>query len=418
MKPPAIAAILTLTEVQAKSPRKPDTLQRKIQLNESGSDLSTDDIPIFELTAVPAEPQEKVFLPQLVWAEVNILALPFAVLDEREARSSSGHEIIRFDKSNGKQVVWLWRVWPDPKVGMPTMATMRVLFALMDMAEEIRKLQGKYPQKLEFSLSDLCRRVGFQADGRHRAMLKRHIEILMSTQCKSKGAFKDKNRNGLILDTFSYIRSAAFVGDLDETGKPLETNFVIFDDPVRLNLESRYIKQLDVGFMRCIGSSIGQLLYTKLSHLLHEAHQKGYDYVEVDYQWLAERMGIKIYDQVWQAKKQLKQAISELVREHYIKQPTWDRWTIRFEANVRHEFGERLPRQERKKAAKKARTVAKLQAYNPPRIEPNNAPRDPLLPLCMLYVSQGWKLAEPQAKRHGIKEEDLRVECITRGLLD
>ena len=391
-------------------------MQRKIEKNRSGSDLSTDDIPIFELTVAPALEQEQLSLPQLVWAEVNILALPFAVLDEREARSSSGHEIIKFDKSNGKQVVWLWRVWPDPKVGMPTMATVRVLFALMDMAEEIRKLQGKYPQRLEFSLSDLCRRVSFTADGRHRAMLKRHIEILVSTRCKSKGAFKDKNRNGLILDTFSYIRSAAFVGDQDENGKPIERNFVVFDDPVRLNLESRYIKQLDVAFMRCIGSSIGQLLYTKLSHLLHEAHQKGYDYVDVEYHWLAERMGIKIYDQVWQAKKQLKQAISELVREHYIKEPTWDRWTIRFEANVRHEFGERLPRQERKKAVRKAQRTAQPQAYQSLRAEANNAPRDPLLPLCMLYASQGWKLAEPQAKRHGITEEDLRAECIARGL--
>lgn len=393
-------------------------MQRKIQQIQSDSaDLSTDDIPIFELTAVQAESQKSLVSPQLVWAEVNMLALPFAVLDEREARSSPGHEIIKFDKSNGKQIVWLWRVWPDPKVGMPTMATVRVLFALMDMAEETRKVHGKYPQKLEFSLSDLCRRVGFDVDGRHRAMVKRHIEILVSTRCKSKGAFKDKNRNGLILDTFSYIRSAAFIGDLDKNRKVVETNFVVFDDPVRINLENRYIKQLDVAFMRSIGSSIGQLLYTKLSHLFHDAQQKGYDHVDVEYQWLAERMGINIYEHVWEAKKQLKQAISELVREHYIKQPSWDGWTIRFEPNVRHEFGERLPRRERKKAAQQTCTTAQATQSEPP-VKELSTPRDPLLPLCMLYLSQGWKLAEPQAKRRNITEQQLRLECVTRSLLD
>ena len=391
-------------------------LRRKIEKNQSGSDLSTDDIPIFELTLAPALEQEQPSLPQLVWAEVNILALPFAVLDEREARSSSGHEIIKFDKSNGKQIVWLWRVWPDPKVGMPTMATLRVLFALMDIGEETRKIQGTHPKKVEFSLSDLCRRVGFKADGRHRAMIKRHIEILLSTQCKSKGAFKDKNKNGLILDTFRYIRQAAFAGEYDELGNTIEKNFVVFDDPVRLNLETKYIKQIDVAFMRRIGSSIGQLLYTKLSHLLHEAEKRGYDYVDVEYHWLAERMGIKVYGLIWEAKKQLKQAISELVREHYIKEPQWDGWNIRFYANVRHEFGERLPRQERKRAARKASGKRARAIAQPPPAVTEKTPIDPLWPVCSLYSSGGWALAEPHARRHRMTEDTLRTETISRDL--
>lgn len=166
---------------------------RKPENSREHSDLSIQDIPIYE-SAVPE-------YSQLVWAEVNILALPFAVLDEREAKTSSGHEIIKFDKYNEKQVIWLWRVWPDPKVGMPTMSTMRVLFALMELAEEAR-----YPYRLEFSLGEVCKRVGFKVDGRHRAMVRNHIEILASTQCKSKGAFKDKRRTDYLS-----IRSSTFV---------------------------------------------------------------------------------------------------------------------------------------------------------------------------------------------------------------
>lgn len=420
MKHSTIAAILILTGVEAKSPRKQHTLQREIELNASGADLSTDDIPIFELTAVPTELQEKALLPQLVWTEVNILALPFAVLDEREARTSNGHELIKFDKTNGKHIVWLWRVWPDPNVGMPTMATLRVLFALMDLADEARKLLGHQPYRIEFSLSDLCKRIGFTADGRHRAMVKRHIEILLSTQCKSKGAFKDKDRNGLYLDTFRYIRQAGFVGDIGEDGKPLEKSFVVFDDPIRMNLEAKYIKQIDVALMRTVKSPIGQLLYTKVSHWLHEAQKRGYDYVDVSYTHVAERMGIKVYDQLFRAKAQLKQAFSELVDLHYIKQPIWNGWTIRFEPGVRYEFGEKAPRQERKKAAKKAGSCKSKQACRPPlriSLSADDLPRDPLLPLCSLYASQGWKLAEAQAKRHNLTDQQLRAECIKRGLL-
>jgi len=135
---------------------------------------------------------------------------------------------------------------------------------------------------------------------------------------------------------------------------PSEKNYVVFDDPVRLNLETKYIKQIDVAFMRKLKSSIGQLLYTKLSHLLHEASKQGRQYVDVEYTWLSERMGIKTYRQIWEAKRQLKRAIDELVREHYIKEPQWHSWTIRFQASVRHEMGERAPREVRKRAARKA----------------------------------------------------------------
>ncbi len=389
-------------------------MHRKVRTDRIESDLSTDDIAIFEIAAVEREPEQSV--PQLVWAEVNALALPFAVLDEREARTSTGHEIIKFDKSNGQQIIWLWRVWPDPKVGMPTMATLRVLFALMDIGEEMRKITGLHPPRVEFGLSDLCRRIGFNADGRHRAMIKHHIEVLASTQCKSKGAFKDKNRNGLVLDTFRYIRQAAFAGERDSDGNTLDTSYVIFDDPVRLNLETKYIKQIDVAFMKRIGSSIGQLLYTKLSHLLHEAQQRGYDYTDVDYQWLAERMGIKIYSQFWAAKKQLKLAISELVREYYIQEPEWIGWTIRFKANIRHEFGERLPLQERRKAAKQAKKKEKILLLKAPPVVASEQEIDPLWPICNLYSSGGWTLAEPHAKRHNLTEHLLRTETINRGL--
>lgn len=391
-------------------------MQRKIEYKPSKTNLSLDDISIFDVSVAPIEEQEQPSLPQLVWAEVNILALPFAVLDEREARTSSGHEIIKFDKSNGKQIVWLWRVWPDPKVGMPTMATVRVLFALMDIADETRNSSSSHPHRVEFSLSDICRRVGFAADGRHRSMIKRHIEVLVSTQCKSKGAFKDKNTKGLFLDTFKYIRQAGFAGDIDADGEPIEQNFVIFDDPVRMNLESRYVKQIDVALMRSVKSPIGQLLYTKLSNLLFEAKKLGYEYVDVDYIHLSERMGIKVYTQLFRAKAQLKQAIQELVDIYYIKQPTWNGWTIRFSADVRYEFGEHAPRSERKTAALKAKSV-KQRITRLPRIERSTEPFDPLMPLCALYVQGGWKLAEPQAKRHGMSEEQLRKEASTRQLL-
>ena len=375
------------------------------------SNLGTNDIPIFELAVTVPERDEQPQLPQLVWADVNALALPYAVLNEREAKKSSGHELIKLESRDGKQIAIHWAVWPYPKLGMPTITTLRVLFVLMQKAAEAKQGLGYVPERLEIgSLNSLCLLVGLKTDGYSRKLLKRHIEILLSTQCKSKGAFKNKQGEGLFIDCFNFLRRAGFIGQVDENGNLVERNFVVFDEHVRANLDTRYVKQIDLQLMKSIASPIGQLLYTKLSNLFHEAAEKSWTYVDVDYHWLVERMGLRIYEHVWEAKKQLKQAISELVDLNYIKQPAWQGFVIRFTPEVRYMFGEQQPRKERKTRAKKNASV--LQQLLIPSLEPH----DPLWPLCSLYANAGWKFAEPQAKRRNLTEEQLRSLTEERGI--
>ena len=128
------------------------------------------------------------------------------------------------------------------------------------------------------SLSSLCRAVGLPADGYSRNLLKRHIKILAATQCMSQGTFKNKRGEGLFIDSFSYLRAVVFIGEKDSQGEPSDRNYVVFDENVRANLNAHYVKQIDLALMREIRSPIGQLLYTKLSHLFNEARAKGWDY--------------------------------------------------------------------------------------------------------------------------------------------
>jgi hypothetical protein len=355
-------------------------------------------------------------LPELVWAEVNVLALPFAVLNEKEARNSRGHDIKKVDVRDGKAVTWQWRVWPQPGVGMPTMFTLRVLFLLMQLAAEAKQKYGQVPQKLDIgSLSGLCRRLGLPEDGYNRNLIKTHIKILVSTQCLSQGAFKDKRRQGQFLDSFKYLRAAGFIGE-KKGAETIESNYVIFDEPVWANLNTQYIKQIDLAYMRRLRSPIAQLLYTKLSHLFHESKARE---IRVEYTWLAERMGLKIYAHVWEAKKQLKQAISELVETHYIEEPQWDGWTVVFSPAVRYTLGEQIAREERKAAARRFNKsgAASAQLSLPISVERDTEPVDPWVPLCSVYAASGWTAVERVASGKGISEQELRRQTLQRGLL-
>jgi|GEM_PF-6552817 len=150
-----------------------------------------------------------------------------------------------------------------------------------------------------------CKRIGLAAHSKLRQLDRQHIEILVYTTCKSKAAFKTKNGHGLDLDKFSYLKRARFVGQKDDDGNPIEENFVELEDAFRRSLEGNYIKSIYVVFLRELKSPIAQLLYTHLSHLFNELN--GRPYKDPDYIWLAERMGLKVYDELKRARQQFKQ---------------------------------------------------------------------------------------------------------------
>jgi hypothetical protein len=376
--------------------------------------VESDGIEIFERRS-PGKARDEIQSPQLVWAEVNVLSLPYAVLNEREARTSTGHHLQRIDVRNGKAVRWEWKVWPEPGIGMPTVLSLQVLCVISQIAAETKQRTGQIPQKLCIgSLSDICRRLNFPADGRHRALVKQHIRILVGTQCKSEGAFKNKEREGQFIGTFKYLRAAGFIGDDGSEGATIEENYVVFDDPVWVNLNAQYIKQIDVAFMRSLRSPIAQVLYTKLSHLFNDCRG---DVVDVEYQWLAERMGIKLYSELHRARAQLKQAFLELQSTQYISSFEWIGAKIRIMPGVRYSLGEQLTRVARKKAITQRSGVARTREVGGSKTEVlQQVPIDPLLPICALYSSSGWKSVQQHALRKGLTQETLNVETSNRGL--
>lgn len=390
-------------------PNKPS---KKLELAKV-SDLTTTDIQIFAKGKAEQSP------PQLVQAEINALSLPYAVLNEKEAKTSTGHHIVRLMNDDGKSIAFEWSVWPQPGRGMPTMFSQCVLFALMQIAAEQKELYGEVPKKMFYgSHSQLCRRLGLPQDGYYRAQIRKHILIHVSTNCKSVRAFKDKQRNALTVESFRFIRSAGFAGQKDPDGNVYEQNFVIWDDPIWTNLNAKYVKQLDLSFMRTLKSQIAQLLYTHLSNLFSD--MKGWPYVDPDYTWLAERMGLKVYADLKRARQQFKQAIAELAEQNYIAKAEWVDWKIRFYPGVRYTYGEAAPRLERKKQARRSKRATSCTISNAmpqPAIPTPEEERDTVLirqatrlmlgqtPDEPLLLQHGWTIADAKSRMREIKNQ-------------
>jgi hypothetical protein len=340
------------------------------------ADLSTKDITIFEGN------EPKAYLPQLAKVAVGILTWPVAQLSKPERFK---RHVIRKVITEGELTTAIeWEVIPDTKLGMPTMLSMRLLFAFCKLATEYKKQSGGRPEWLPIpGWNQLCHLVGIEPTGGNRALLKHHLDILHSTLISSKRAFKTNSRAEGISDKFIMVSSIRFKGEHNVDGIPYDQTCIVIAKPLLDSIDNDYVKTIDLAFMSELENETAQLLYTKVSYLLHKALRAGKDHENFDYEWLAESMGLTMCKEKWLAKKQLSPAFKALVKRQYIREPDWwvdGSWKIRLRPGVRFEFGERLQLEIRKAAVRKS----KVQANNDPApLVPNDERQTLLLRMAM-----------------------------------
>jgi hypothetical protein len=114
----------------------------------------------------------------------------------------------------------------------------------------------------------------------------------------------------------------------------VETNYVTLHPWVRGNLDTFYVKTLDWYLLRSLQTEIAALIYPHLSCIFHSNH-KNQDYIEIHYAWLAQRIGIKVRNDLREAKKQLKAAHQELIEKGYLADTQWHQDKIRYFPGLR-----------------------------------------------------------------------------------
>ncbi len=307
------------------------------------SDLSLDGL---EHVLKPVDGENSCTGPKLVKVFVNVLAYPYPQLD-KHADPAKGHEVSWVERSGDRTEAREWMVTPNRKLGMPTMFTMRVLFGLIELASR----QERTPDVLDIgSLYSFCQLIGIVPDRKNRALVRKHIEILCATTCFSRGVWVAKGQKDRVTGSFQILSLAGFKNQTDGNGGIHEKNFVVFHELVRHNLDAQYVKTLDAAFMWSLKTDIAQLLYTHLSNGFNTALKARWDYWEVDYVWLAQRMGLKVWGELRRAKDQFRKAHQELINQNYIAKVDWTEgsWKIRYYPGMRFSFGERLQLADRK----------------------------------------------------------------------
>ncbi len=201
------------------------------------------------------------------------------------------------------------------------MLSLRLLFAFEKLGWEIKERTGTRPEFIPVrSFNYLCELVGIEPVQGNRVLMKNHLEILHFTAISSKRAFKTHGQAEGISDNFFLIPSIKYKGETDADGVPYDQIYVALAKPLLDSIDNKYVKTIDLDFMAELSNEASQLLYTKVSYLLHkDSKRKG----SFDYQWLSESMGLKPWSDKWRAKQQLEPAFDALVQADYILKPLW-----------------------------------------------------------------------------------------------
>jgi len=193
--------------------------------------------------------------PRIGRDELNLAEFPFAVLASRVSKKNSS--VLEF-KDGEKE----WVVSGDPRYGLPTAGDVEVYVVLMELTRE-----QSFPKTVQFCRHDVIRRLGWDSGGQSYDRFLLSLDRLVGVTIRTTNAFWDASQR-------SWIRRHAFhvleSYDITDSRHARPDELSLFPSWIRWspelyqNMQSGYIKALDVDLFLSLKSSVSQALYRYL----------------------------------------------------------------------------------------------------------------------------------------------------------
>lgn len=354
-----------------------------------------------------------------VWAEPQLYLLPFCVPQDKAADRFRSIRITETINIGDRIQQRSFMVNPHPELGLPGSFDLEVMTGINRIADEQMSKLGTVPEFIELgSFRTFLALIGKSCSGKYMGMLKESLKRLMSTTCISEGFFYSKPRDLYLAESFTFISSVEIAGDYDFSGNRHEKTRVKLHEFIRENLNANFRTLIDFDYLRQLRTEIAKPLALHIAYRMFKNKTSEW---KPDYKWLAERLAIKVYDDMRAARKQLKPALDELKSTGFIDCWEWDDKKLKLVAGPHL-----VQMHQRRVSAKDAWLshqqekvrVEQLVISLPPRTEKERVRQDsfdPLAALCAEFAVRGWKSVQAKATARGITEQALRTEAIQRG---
>lgn len=357
---------------------------------------------------------------QGVWAEPQLYLLPFCVPQDRHSERFRQIRISESVTVNNEVTQRSFLVIPHPDLGLPGSFELEVMTGIYRLADVQLKELGFVPEFIDLgTFRSFLESIGRTGGGKYIGMLKEALRRLAGTTCISEGFFYSKPRNLYVVDTFTFITSLQIAGESDFNGGTFDRTRVKLHEFIRDNLNTNFRTLIDFEYVRTLRTAIAKSLCLHIAYRIFKNSKSEWI---ADYDWLADRIAIKIQTDLKRAKEQLKAGCIDLKTTGFIESWEWmDRRKIRFVAGPRL-----LEMHKQRVQAKDAWIAHEQEKARSERLITGQPPRtvqeakrqesfDPLAALCTEFAYRGWTAVAHKAHSRGLTEELLIAEALKRG---
>jgi len=253
-------------------------------------------------------------------AEVNLLALPFFALWDKDVRKRTEIEYKYVITRGDQKLEVSWNVSCNPRYGYPGPFDRKVHRAIEQIISDLQPpLENPVPIG---SLYRIAKLAGFGTSGKIYQDIKAAILRILSTTVESKGTFYHKDRTKWVEDAFHIYDRAVFVGESLPGGEIADTNYLVLGSWYLDNLNARYVKPLDYTYYRCLRGHISPRLYELLGVKFYGLGS--HPYIRYRYSTLCQLLPCTRQKYASQAKQILVSAHKELITTEFFSKVEWE----------------------------------------------------------------------------------------------
>ena len=263
----------------------------------------------------------EIILSDIINSEVNLLVLPFFVLERKSKILEIEYREI--DKQGDQKKEKIWNVSANPKYGYPGPFDREVHKVIEQIISEILREEREIKNPIPFSIYNLCIRMGITDAGDNYQRIKKALERIQMTGIKSEGAFYHKDKKKWISKVFGLYDGVIFRGEQLEDGSITEINLLYLGDIYLQSLNSFNTKPIDYTYWRSLKSKIASRLYEILGVKFYGIRNKKEDFIRYKYSTLCQLLPITPYRYISRAKQQLNSGNDELKDSGFISKYTW-----------------------------------------------------------------------------------------------
>jgi len=275
------------------------------------------------LHALPASPANisrkpsGVRSPDFIKIEKNLASLGFFTPSHKRISGMRQKVIALTREVNGRRMEARATILPSAKYGLPTTADQDTYLAILKLATEIHRRQGRINNPIGFTSAELLRIQGKSCvSGYHYKELHEQLMRIKTATILSEGAVYFAGRKVWAKDAFNVITRLVLLGTQMEDGKVADRHYVWFSDWQLENINNNYLLPIDYDAYKQLKNHIAKILVPLLQIWLFASREAGC--FEKRYEEICQFLNIRVYEHLSKIKEKLGPSLDELKAHGYL----------------------------------------------------------------------------------------------------